>query len=177
MLFILYAFLSFIVSGSVFAQTSFNSTQNTIHEVCITSPKECLKEVAILLEKLPQNSRRTFDLLQYKYDALFNLQQRKQLNIETKQWLDKDNLPPPFMVTVYIYYAKTSWHFGQKEESEKYTLLAKDTLSKINQVFPSPIRLVELANLDMHLQNFSEAYQQLTQLKIKYKSSKRKSVV
>jgi tetratricopeptide (TPR) repeat protein len=157
--------------GSAFAQTPFNNPEKNIHHICVTSPTNCLQHVTNIIEGLPKNSRRTFDLLQYKYDSLFNLQRRKQLHTETKQWLDTPNLPRPFLVTVYIYYAKTSWHFGQKETSKKYALLAKDELSTINQVFPSPMRLVELANLEMHLKNFSEAYQQLSQLKVKYKNS------
>ncbi|WP_448564043.1 tetratricopeptide repeat protein [Thalassotalea ganghwensis] len=142
-----------------------------LKKTCKTSPYDCLKRLDIILDKAPANSRLFFNLLQYRFDSLFNLQQRHQLYQETKRWLDKKDLPLAFKTTVNIYYAKAAWFVGNRESSKQAYQVAKDSLAMMNQAYPSPMRLVIFANLQMQLNEYQQAYDLLKDLEQKYHKS------
>lgn len=163
-----------LISDS-FAQSSIKKTPSIqlkiIADTCLTSPFSCLQKVDEALLAAPKHSRIYFEILQYKMEALFNLQKGDELYKETKKWIDMPDLPLPFQVTNAIYYAKSAWHIGEKDEARKSYLLAKDLLSKMNEVYPSPLRLVQFANLQMQLNEYQEAYDLMSGLAKKYTKS------
>ena len=142
-----------------------------INEACLLAPQRCLTIVDETLPHVPEKSHLWFDLLQHRFDALFDLQRFQQLYDETKHWLDV-KAPFSFQITVYIYFAKTSFTYDGRETALKYAHLAKDKLEQMQQAFPSPMRLVELANLQMSLQEVQQAYELLISVESKYHQSK-----
>jgi len=175
LLFICFKLLLCTVAVSAHANSPTpNKPQNklsTIADICLISPHDCLARIDETLLSIPQNSRVFFELLQYKYDALFNLQKTNELYTETKKWLHKPNLPVTFEITNAIYFAKSSHHIDDKDEAKKSYLVAKSLLEEANNAFPSPLRLVQFANLQMHVKKYEEAYLLLTSLAEKYKNS------
>jgi tetratricopeptide (TPR) repeat protein len=142
-----------------------------IAEICLTSPFACLQQVDDALHSAPQNSRIYFEILQYKMEALFNLQKVDELYQETKKWLDKPNLPLPFQVTNAIYFAKMAWYIGEKEAAKESYFVAKSLLAQMNEEYPSPLRLVQFANLQLQLEEYQDAYDLLLGLAKKYPNS------
>lgn len=174
-------FISIVVIffGQLFCQaqanvnnkTSLNKELTIISSICKNSPFDCLANVDDLLNTIPSNSRIYFEVLQYKYEALFNLQHNEALYNETKKWLNNDKLPILFQITNAIYFAKTALDKGEKEASVENYLLAKSLLGQINEQYPSPIRLVQFANLQMMLKEYQQAYDLLLGLSKKYQNS------
>lgn len=148
-----------------------NLSLPVIANICLTSPFTCLQKVDEALLSAPQNSRIYFEILQYKMEALFNLQRSDALYQESKKWLNQPELPLPFQVTNAIYFAKTAWYRGEKEAAKKSYFLAKSLLAQMNEVYPSPLRLVQFANLQMQLKEHQAAYDLLSDLAKKYPNS------
>ncbi|MCO4798862.1 MAG: tetratricopeptide repeat protein [Colwelliaceae bacterium] len=167
-------FHCFLISDS-FAQSSIKESPSAqlkiIANTCLTSPFSCLQNIDKALLAAPKHSRIYFEILQYKMEALFNLQKGDALYQETKKWINMPDLPLPFQVTNAIYFAKSAWHIGEKEEARENYLLAKSLLSKMNEVYPSPLRLVQFANLQMQLKEYQEAYDLMSGLAKKYTKS------
>lgn len=164
----------FVISHS--SALSFNKNSPTknltnIADICLSSPFSCLQHIDNSLSTTPKNSRVYFEILQYKMEALFNLQKSEELYQETKQWLNKPKLPIPFQVTNAIYFAKSAWYIGEKEAAKKSYLLAKSLLAQMNEAYPSPLRLVQFANLQMQLDEHQQAYDLMLGLAKKYSKS------
>ncbi|WP_286270559.1 tetratricopeptide repeat protein [Thalassotalea hakodatensis] len=172
-----YAFLTISVFNTLVAHaltksSTDNFKEKSIDSVCITSPIDCLSRIDLELSKKNQSELVKYDLLQYRFVALFNLQRNKSLLEETTKWLSHDNLPIPFKITVYIYHAKSLRAFGKSEKTKIYAEKAITLLKQMNEIFPSPMRLVELANLTMQYGEVQQAYSLLSQLTVKFKDSK-----
>jgi tetratricopeptide (TPR) repeat protein len=143
----------------------------SLGEICQISPADCLAKVNVELKSAKAKSRLWFSLMQFKLTSLFILQHTDELYEETKRWIHDEDLPVPFQVTLYMYYAKSCIYYGDKEEGKKYIYKAKEQLAVMNGAYPSPIKLIEIANLQMYIGEFSEAYSSLNTLKIKYRNS------
>ncbi|WP_206486164.1 tetratricopeptide repeat protein [Thalassotalea sp. G2M2-11] len=146
-------------------------TLKKISATCVNSPYNCLKNIDRLLDNTSPNSRIFFELLQYKYEALFNLQKTQSLYKETKQWLNQPELPFLFQISNAIYFAKTAIRLELIEEGMESYQFAKSLLGQMNKEYPSPIRLVQFANLQMQIDEFEQAYELLSSLKQKYANS------
>jgi tetratricopeptide (TPR) repeat protein len=142
-----------------------------LKQVCQLSPTKCLIEVNTELQKVEEKSRVWFSLMQFKLTALFALQKSEELFLETNRWINVPDLPIPFQVTLNIYHAKYIISYGDKEEGKQFIYRAKEQLTLMNEAYPSPIRLIEVANLQMFIGELPEAYESLNTLKTKYKSS------
>ena len=160
-----------VFADSVSAAVSSSINLAELKQTCKTSPYDCLAKLNGLIEKTPENSRLFYNLLQFRFDSLFNLQQRHQLYQETKPWISKDDLPLAFKTTVNIYYAKAAWFVGDRESSKLAYLVAKESLALMNQAYPSPMRLVIFANLQLQLGEEQQAYELLSSLLKKYPKS------
>lgn len=159
-----------LLSSKAFAAFSFEN--KNIEDTCSFSPTACLERIDAALASSPSSNRIKFDLLQYRYVALFNLQRIEQLHKETSQWLERPNLPVAFTITVYIYFAKSAMVLEDESISQKYADKAIALLKDMQQAFPSPIRLIELANLKMQYGQVDEALTLLTNLEQKFINSK-----
>ncbi|GLX78312.1 hypothetical protein tinsulaeT_16520 [Thalassotalea insulae] len=155
-------------------QTKKNPSTNPLKKItaiCLHSPFDCLANVDQVLQQVPSNSRVYFEVLQYKYEALFNLQKDQQLYQETRKWINRTDLPFLFQITNAIYFAKTALAFDDIEASKQSKLFAKSLLGQMNKEYPSPIRIVQFANLLMVLEEYQPAYQLLTKLVEKHPNS------
>jgi len=160
------------ISSTVVVASTFNTnTAINVEHVCLISPKRCLNVVKSALQSTSEHSRRWFDLLQFRYDALFNLKRFAQLKRETKPWIDREDVPLPFQVTALIYFAKSSYNDDEIESSIHYALLAEKKLALLQTTYPSPMRLIELANLQMHTNQLTKAYASLQALEQEYQHS------
>jgi tetratricopeptide (TPR) repeat protein len=143
----------------------------SLGEICQTSPSQCLEKVNAELKFAKKKSRVWFSLMQFKLSSLFMLQHSDELYRETKRWIHEDDLPVPFQVTLYMYYAKSILAHGDIEQGKQYIYKAKQQLALMHEVYPSPIKLIEIANLQMFIGELPEAYASLNALKDKYKNS------
>ena len=149
---------------------SYGSNGNDLVKICQFSPAECLEKVVVELETVQEKSRLWFSLMQFKLSSLFVLQKSDELFRETKRWINEPDLPIPFQVTLYMYYAKYCIAYGDNAEGKHYIHKAKQQLAEMHEAYPSPIRLIEIANLQMYIGELSAAYELLNDLKIKYKN-------
>ncbi|GLX78311.1 hypothetical protein tinsulaeT_16510 [Thalassotalea insulae] len=147
------------------------SALHKISSVCLTSPFDCLENIDSTIEMVPPKSRVYFQILQYKYEALLNLQHMERLYNETKYWLNQPELPFLFQISNAIYFAKAALRMGDQQGSITSYRFAKSLLGQMNNEYPSPLRLVQFANLQMQLSEFQQAYKLLLSLKQKYPKS------
>jgi tetratricopeptide (TPR) repeat protein len=150
---------------------SYATKGENLEGICQRSPAECLEKVNIELHGVKEKSRIWFSLMQLKLSSLFILQKSDELLKETKRWISEPDLPIPFQVSIFMYYAKSCVFLGDTTEGKRYIHKAKQQLALMNEAYPSPVRLIEIANLQMYIGEFTEAYESLNTLKVKYKNS------
>ena len=160
-----------VMMSSGISSKTYAYSEKNLEQVCQLSPTQCLEDVNIELKRVKQKSRLWYSLMQFKLSSLFILQHGEELYQETKRWIHEDDLPFAFQVTLYIYYAKSCIYYGDREEGIKYIYKAKEKLAVMNGVYPAPIKLIEIANLQLYIGEFSEAYASLNALKKKYRNS------
>jgi tetratricopeptide (TPR) repeat protein len=145
-----------------------------IDEICSKSPTNCLPALNEKLKNIHIKSRVWYDLMQYKFEALFALQKIKELHQTTKGWINQKDLPIPFKISLFIYYAKSleedkTYNETQRiQASKKYMGKAENLLELMNTVYPNPNLLIQLANLKMYAGEYKKAYQLLQSLILKY---------
>jgi len=153
-----------------------NSVKNMldIDKICRKSPTDCLFEVNQKLQQTPVQSRVWYDLMQYKFENLFVLQKINILNQITKPLIKNKKLPIPFQVSLFIYYAKslnedkTLNKEEIKQEQKIFIDKAQNLLGLMNNIYPNPNLLIQLANLQMYVGDYKKAYQLLQSLIVKY---------
>jgi tetratricopeptide (TPR) repeat protein len=144
------------------------SASHDIHHVCQKSPATCLAQIDTELNKTQEQSRLWFNLLQYKLDALFNLKMIHSLKEQIAPWINGKELPIPFQVSVYIYHIKTLPSDTSAADKQYFIDKAKKQLTLLNDIYPNPIKLVELANLQVQIGEVQEAFTRLQALENKY---------
>jgi len=141
-----------------------------IGRVCKSSPDRCLLSLDDALSSSPPNSRQWYHLKQLQLDAFFTLQQFKKLSDEIDTLLTKDSLPINFSVYVYLYHAKLSFGENQLLQAHEYLDKAVNLLTQINDKYPKPMRLIEIANLQVSLKDYGLAKDTLMQLELKFEN-------
>lgn len=165
-LFFLLLFLNFFSFYS-FANNIDKDELAKIEQTCLQSSPECLAYLEIGLNASVAHSRQWFRFKQLRLFNLFDLQRWELLRQEVNYWLLAENMPTNFAVYVYIYHAKLSAKQSPSEYSF-YLTKATNLLSEINTKSFSPLRLVEIANLQIALKNYDQAKQTLKQLEAKF---------
>jgi len=171
---IILALLLLIYSSGIEAEDSPQVNISELHHLCKKSPNECLPAINKKLRSVYYKSHIWYSLMQFKFDALFTLQDIKTLYENTKPWIDEDDLPVPFKVSLYIHYAK-SLKFSAigkpalKKERKKYIKKAEQQIALMHSAYPNPMLLILLANLKMHAEEVESAYQLLLPLEVKYR--------
>ena len=158
---------SFIVHNSALA-TSYQEITK-IDKQCQASSNECLKVIDDALSSLIINSRPWAHLKLLQLDALFNLQKFDALAQELTPLIANDNLPVNFSVYVYIYHAKLLLGNQEKDLAQQYLAKAVSLLNEINDKYPEPVRLIEIANVQIVLKDYQQANKTLLQLELKFK--------
>lgn len=139
-----------------------------IESVCQKSSGQCLFSLENALADSTSRSRQWYRLKLLQLDALFILQQFKKLSEEIDALLTYDELPINFSVYVYIYHAKLNYGKGQISTAKKYLSKAVNLLTSINDKYPKPMRLIEIANLQISMKDFEQAKSTLLQLELKF---------
>ncbi len=163
----IFLFFNFFCLSS-YADSLNNDELKNIEATCQQSSPQCLAYLEIGLNGSQPHSRQWFRFKQLRLFNLFDLQKLPQLKQEVNYWLFADNMPPNFAVYVYIYHAKLSSADGLSNESTTYLNKATNLLNDINIKSFSPLRLIEIANLQISLKSYSQAKQTLLQLEEKF---------
>lgn len=129
-------------------------------EYCRQSPQiPCLTLLAQDLAQTPQHSLQWFKLQSYRLDYLYDKVQYSQLHDESNQLLKITDAPQAFRTQLYFYQVKTSLARGDSAAAARYTALASQNLDAIYQAFSAPMRLLELANLQIASGHYQQAWE------------------
>lgn len=166
--------LIFFFSFNLHADHMSPKEISKIEETCQQSTAQCLALLEVGLNGSKKYSRQWFRFKQLRLNALFELQRFQPLQQEINQWLTDEGeqrieMPPNFAVYVYIYHAKLQLSDTDNKEANLYLHKAVNLLNDINIKLPSPIRLIEIANLQISMQNYDQAKSTLLNLENKFK--------
>ncbi|WP_147302698.1 tetratricopeptide repeat protein [Thalassotalea euphylliae] len=138
-----------------------------IHTICALSPRQCLVSTEKLLTQEPSESRRWFQYKTYQFDALFQLLDIEALARELAPWLDRDDIPLKFKISVLIYSAKTLPE-SQKALANQQMNQAIEVLEQINEAHRDPLIVVQIANALNQQGEYQRGYDMLMPLVAKY---------
>jgi len=141
-----------------------------IEVVCEKSSRQCLLSLESALISTATKSRPWYRLKLLQLEALFTLQQFDKLTNEIDPLLTYDALPVSFSVYVYLYHAKLSYGRGEVTTAKVYLNKAVNLLTEINEKSPKPMRLIEIANLQISMRDFELANTTLLKLELKFKN-------
>jgi len=139
-----------------------------IHQICTSSPSQCLLEIGGKLRSVPFKSRVWFQYKLYQFDALFRLVKLKDLKTEIVKWIVQEEVPLRFKINIYILYAKIIKPEGNHALVEQYLNKAINILSSVNDVTVDPMIIVQIANALNYLNKNQQGYDMLVTLEKKY---------
>jgi len=139
-----------------------------IHQICNSSPSQCLLEIDGKLRSTPFKSRVWFQYKLYQFDALFRLVELKKLKTEIAKWIDKEEVPLRFKISIYILYAKIIKTEGNHTLGDQYLNKAINTLNSVNEVAVDPMIIIQIANALNYLNKNQQGYDMLIDLEKKY---------
>lgn len=163
-----------IMPVTAYAANSLNQNMSHIFENCDKSPTDCLPLVNSVLKNTPVQSRIWYSLIKNKLRALYLLQKVDELYKLTSYLRTLKNMPEPLQVVVDIYHAKVLPENTNLDkdyifkEQKKLIQRAKKSLALINDIYPDPNLLIQLANVQMYMKEYTQAYSLLKSLIIKY---------
>jgi len=171
------SFIALVIFMPAHLSAAINVTKNMrdLDKICSKSPADCLPEINQKLKSTPVQSRVWYDLMQYKFEALFALQHIKALHEASKPWINTKDLPIPFQTSLFIYYAKSLEEDKTlnvetiKQQRKKFMRKAQKLLGLMNEVYPNPTLLMQFGNLQMIVGEYEQAYKFLQSLVIKYR--------
>ncbi len=139
-----------------------------IETVCQKSSRQCLLSLENTLTSSTAKTRKWYRLKLMQLDAFFTLQQFDKLSSEIDILLTYDELPISFSMYVYLYHAKLNYGAHEITTAKEYLNKAVNLLTEINEKYPKPMRLIEIANLQISMRDFEQAKQTLLQLELKF---------
>lgn len=163
-----YFLVALILMNTYCAQAAPRISETDIHKTCGKSPKQCLKEIDLFLNNETPESRKWFELLLYKFDALAQLVEFDTLHEEVEVWIEREDVPLRFRINVLIHYAKTLSGLGLREQSVIYMEKAVNTIAEVNNFSYDPMLLVQIANGLNYLGEYQRGYDLLKPLIAKY---------
>lgn len=131
------------------------------HEVVCLQQNDCLQYLQTELAKQPIKSTAWYKLQSYLLDFYFDKQRVTELRQLAEQLLQLEDNPQVLQAQLYFYYAKALLQQGERKLATDYANLAGNKISALFDGFGDPLRLVELANLQISLQQFDRAEQTL----------------
>ena len=141
---------------------------STIEKKCESSSNICLKIIDSALTSTTKNTRPWNHLKRLQLDALFNLQKFDILAEELAPLLANNNLPVNFAVYVYIFHAKLLLGNQEIDLAKQYLNKSVGLLHEINNKYPNPLRLIDIANVQIVLKDYEQANKTLLQLESKF---------
>ncbi|NMP33220.1 hypothetical protein HII17_16830 [Thalassotalea sp. M1531] len=143
------------------------STLN-IETICQQSSAKCLEIIDTKLNKTSYPSRTWYKLKLLQLEAHFLLGNIAQLNKALMPFLDNEDLPMSFLVYVKIYHAKVMNQLGDSQAAQQDLAQALNLLHEIQEHLPRPMRLIEIANLQILNKQYNQAEQTLLLLEKRY---------
>lgn len=159
---------------TLFAADTANQGTANIYDVCSKSPVDCLPLVNSALRNTPTQSHLWYGLMKNKITSLYFLQKLDELNDLTSYLMTLKDLPIPFQVMVDAYHAKTLTENTSLDkdfilqEQQKLIQRAKNSLALMNDIYPDPNLIIQIANVQMYVGENTEAYSLLQSLIVKY---------
>lgn len=141
-----------------------------IESACQRSSSQCLLLLNDALTSSTTKSRQWYRLKLLQLDAFFTLQQLEELSSELETLLTYDTLPVNFSIYVYIYHAKLLYGTKDISAAKEFLTKAVSLLTQLNDKYPKPMRLIEIANLQTSLKDYEQAKETLLQLELKFES-------
>jgi len=163
----LFALCLYLFTCGYCNSTTYNELAK-IDQTCISSSSQCLLNVETALLTSMNESRQWYRLKLFQLDALFNLQKFDQLSAEINTLLTLKTRPINFSVYVYIYHAKILNSKKETSLAKIYIEKAINLLEKINDKYPDPMRLIEIANIQAAMKEHTLAKNTLLQLERKF---------
>ncbi|TMO82684.1 tetratricopeptide repeat protein [Pseudoalteromonas spongiae] len=106
-------------------------------------------------------------------DLLYETTNLKPLKNLTEQYLNSGHTHPvTFQTQLYFYAAKAFDIYNEKVKAKEYAQQAFKLVSATSESFPNPLRMVEIANLEMVFGDKDTATQMLNRLAQQYRKSK-----
>lgn len=164
--------LSLLLLSLIFSATASENLSDH-QQFCADNPQHsCAQQLQqALLDSAPY-SNEWYRIKAIQLNYLFDKHHFQQLQLEVEQLLPRNDLPEVFQVQLYFYYAKTLNYFGNHVDARVYASRAVTILQEIYVTFGNPLRLVELANLQITLGELEQAAQLLGHAKSQYGQSK-----
>ena len=151
--------------------TSLDSfDEKNIHQMCYTSPRQCLDNIDLHLSDVPNQGRIWFQYKMYQLDALFQLGRLSELSSEVEPWLVQEDIPLRFKISVFIYHAKILQGQGESQQANEYLEKAIALLKDVNEASADPAQVVQIANTLNSLKRFQQGYDLLKPLAKKYRN-------
>jgi tetratricopeptide (TPR) repeat protein len=142
----------------------------TIDRICVSSPTKCLGLIDDVLVSSTPNSRQWYRLKLHQLDAFFTLQQFEKLSLEVNFLLTDQTLPINVSVYVYLYHAKLCFKNKDIIQAHEYINKTVNLMTQLNDKYPNPMRLIEIANLQTSMKDYEPAQKTLLQLEKKFES-------
>ncbi|WP_088329833.1 hypothetical protein [Lacimicrobium sp. SS2-24] len=132
------------------------------------SPSQCLEQLPAVLSSTEPNSHLFFRYELYRLDALLNLGRFEQLQQALSPWLDNTTVPMRFRLAVLTYQAKV-FHVAKKPQlASRWLNKALTLMQQFSEHSSSPMAMIEIANLQLYLNDIEAAYQTLRTIEQKH---------
>jgi len=105
-------------------------------------------------------------------DSLMIIKEFKLLKQKLSAFNNKRKLPPMFSTHLNIYRAKLYLIDGNRDQAITLLKLSLEDLQHLNQVFYSPMRMVNIANLMLNLKQYTSSLELLEQIETDFENSK-----
>lgn len=129
-------------------------------EYCRQSPQTpCLTLLEQALAQTPLHSMQWFKLQSYRLDFLYDQVRYNEIYDESNRLLKISDAPQAFRTQLYFFQVKTLLARGATAEAAHYAELASRNLDAIYQAFSDPMRLLELANLQVVSGHYQQAWE------------------
>jgi tetratricopeptide (TPR) repeat protein len=165
------AALLLLLSGSLLPDSRLLIASENLsdHEqFCLGLPEQfdCLQRLQSQLAVHKAGSKTWYKLQSYLLDYYYDKVEFESLRQHIEPLLKRSDIPPVVAAQLYFYYAKTLLKFEQKQEASLYAGRAAAQVEALYKAFGDPLRLVELANLQLIFGQMESATQTLMQAEV-----------
>lgn len=142
------------------------------HEQVCLSQSDCHAFLQQQLGQTAPGSAKWYKLQSYLLDFYFDKHRFTELRQLAEQLLALPDNPVVLQAQLYFYYGKVLYFFGQPELAAQYVSQASVKLADLFEGFGDPLRLIELANLQLTLGQTEQAELTLLNAEGRYSKSR-----
>ena len=148
------------------------SAQDNFKGVCDMPSKHCLAFVNQALDKAKLLSLQWSNLKLLQLDSLMTIKEFKSLKQKLDSLSHDVKHPPMFLTHLNIYRAKLLLIDGDEAQAKKLLASSIQDLKALNQSFYSPMRMINIANLQQNLKQYEQALTLLEGLETDFENSR-----